>query len=149
MLTLSLPRGLGLMFVVAPVYRPRKRQKPRPKLCCPPVSGDLLKDARELYAHNNIVAAAMTARVELERQLTILALLSPAFGEDWRGVHETAHWLNKHGMLRKTALLLVKKANSVGNCAAHGNPVTKADVQEMFVAIESLRQTVLRKGGAA
>jgi hypothetical protein len=149
MLTLSLPRGLGLMFVVAPVYRPNKRRKPRPKLCCPPVSGDLLEDARDLYAHNNVVAAAMTARVELERQLTKLALLSPAFGEDWRGVHETAHWLNKHGMLRKATLHSVKKANSIGNCAAHGKPVTKAEVQEMFAAIESLRQAVVRKGGAA
>jgi hypothetical protein len=155
MLSLPLFRGFGLMFVVAPCYRqPKKRklqQAPRwrPKLTCPPIEGDLLKDAHALFDSGNLIAAAMTARVELERQLTTLALMNPSFGEDWRGIFTTAAWLHKRLVIRQNAFNLVTEAGEIGNRAAHGGSVTKIEVARMFNAVDSLRHTVRRKGGVA
>jgi hypothetical protein len=141
------------MFIVAPCYRPPKAHKlgqarPRPKLACPPIEGDLLIDARALYHSGNIIAAAMTCRVELERQLTTLALKHPKFGDAWMGISTTADWLRRRKILRENTYEAVMGAADVGNRAAHGTPVTKTEVMHMFGAVESLRSTVLREGGA-
>lgn len=154
MLSLPLFRGYSLLFVVAPCYRPPKARKlgkprPRPKLACPPIEGDLLVDARALYQSGNIIAAAMTCRVELERQLTTLALKHPKFGDSWMGISTTADWLRRRKILRENTYEAVMEAGDVGNRAAHGTPVTKTEVMHMFGAVESLRSTVLREGGAA
>ena len=63
---------------------------------CPPIDSDLLVDAREPYKSGNIVAASMTARVEVERQLTKLALSYPKFGDGCIGINRTAEWLFNH-----------------------------------------------------
>jgi hypothetical protein len=118
-------------------------------LACPPIGSDLLEDARKLYAGDHLIAAAMTARVEMERQLTTLAMGRPAFGEYWRGIFDTTHWLHKNAILRKKTCELVLRASETGNAAAHGKPIDRYAVQEMFVAVEALRHTVRRKGGAA
>jgi hypothetical protein len=152
MFALPLLRDFGLLILIAPCYRPnrkRKRPRPRPRLECPPVSGDLLLDARELLESGNIVAAAMAARVEIERQLTTLALMRPDFGSEWLGIWSTAVWLKTHHMIKRRTLEHVLEANAVGNCAAHGKAVTKEEVSRMFSCIDSLRATVTRKGGAA
>lgn len=142
------------MFVVAPCYRQPKvrrfgQRRPRPKLACPPIEGDLLKYAHALYDSGNLLAAAMTARVELERQLTTLALKHPKFGVYWQGINVTADWLFAHHVLRANTHASAIDAAEIGNRAAHGMPVTKTEVARMFNAVTSLRHTVRRKGGAA
>lgn len=81
------------MFVVAPVYRRPAKSRKRPLLNCPAIKSDLLAGARILLSHDNTVAAAMTARVEIERLLTKLAMAQPAFGPYWIGAKPTATWL--------------------------------------------------------
>jgi len=138
------------MVLVAPCYKPpKKAPRPWPKLACPPIDNDLLVDARALYESGNLVAAAMTARVEVERQLTTLALNYPKFGHGWMGINRTAEWLFNHRILRSNTYESVIEAADVGNRAAHGQPVGKDEVLRMFGAVDSLRCTVLRKVGAA
>ncbi|BBO32107.1 hypothetical protein PLANPX_1719 [Lacipirellula parvula] len=138
------------MFIVAPCYKPpKKKSKAWPKLECPPIDGDLLVDARALYDGGNLVAAAMTARVEIERQLTTLALKYPKFGSGWQGIGRTAVWLFDRRILRSNTFDSVMAAADVGNRAAHGQLVTKTEVLNMLGAVESLRYTVRRKGGVA
>ena len=62
----------------------------------------------------------MTARVEIERLLTTLAMGRPDFGPYWRGIHDTAHWLRKYHVIRLRTLEAVMAANDIGNGAAHG-----------------------------
>ena len=147
-LNVPLFRGFGLMFVVAPCYRPPKKSKAKqwPRLEVPPIDGDLLVDARALYDGGNLIAAAMTARVELERQLTTLALRHPKFGTNWIGIRGTACWLLSRRVIRTNTYEGVMLAADVGNHAAHGSPVSKTEVLEMFGAVESLRFTVARNG---
>jgi hypothetical protein len=138
------------MVLVAPCYKPpKKKSKPWPKLACPKIDGDLLVDARALYEGSNLIAAAMTARVEIERQLTTLVLMYPEFGNTWTGIGGTLAWLNSRRLLRNATFVTTSAAADVGNRAAHGHPVTKSEVLSMFAAIDSLRHTVRRKGGAA
>lgn len=140
------------MFVVAPCYRQPKvrrfgNRRPRPKLVCPPIEGDLLKDAHTLFKSGNLLASAMTARVELERLLTTLALKQPKFGEYWQGINVTADWLHAHQVIRAKTHRATIEAADIGNRAAHGMPVTKDEVCRMFNACDSLRHTVRREGG--
>lgn len=153
MLALNFFRGHGLLVVCAPTYRrPSKRR--RQPLACPPMKADLLVDARRLQASGHVTAAAMTARVELERQLTTLAMGCDWFGSEWLGVQETARRLRKRHVLRNKVCRAVLAANAIGNNAAHGGNVTPDDVGSMFGAIDALRSAVARqaiaaKGGAA
>lgn len=140
------------MVLVAPCYKaPKKRLigklRPQPKLACPPIADDLLQQARDLYDGGNFVAAAMTARVEIERQLTKLAMNVPSFGEYWQGIATTASWLYKRRFLRKNTFRLTMEATDIGNRAAHGHPVSKEEVMRMFNSVDSLRHTVRRKCG--
>ena len=143
------------MVLVAPCYRNHKTRryfgppKPRPKLACPPLNRDLLDDARTLYDIDNLIASAMTARVAIERELTILALSRPDFGEYWRGIYDTANWLQAQGVIRKKTHGVVIRACETGNAAAHGGVVGRYEVQQMFVAVLALRGAVARKVGAA
>jgi len=89
MISIPLPRGFGLLVFVLPTYRAPRKTK-RPPLALPTVEGDLLVEARELFAAGHQVAAAMTARVELERLLTTLAMAHPAYGRHWLGLQQTA-----------------------------------------------------------
>ena len=150
MLSLSL-RGFGLLVLVAPTYRKRRHARKRLPLACPPINTDLLKDARSLYASGHHVAAAMTARVEIERQLTLLAMTRPDFGNEWRGVTETAGYLGKKRVLRTRVYKAVIAANATGNLAAHGKGALPQDVLNMFGVIDGLRSAVARhaKGGVA
>ena len=149
MLSLSLPRGFGLLIVCAPTYK-RKPKKYKPlALACPTIKSDLLADARTLLASGHPTAAAMTARVEIERLLTTLAMSRKDFGPYWRGVHETAAWLRVKLVIRTRTHDSVIAANVTGNAAAHGMAVSGFDVGLMFNAIESLRVAVVRKVGAA
>lgn len=93
------------------------------------------------------LAAAMTARVELERQLTTLALKQPKFGEYWKGINLTADWLFARQVIRTNTHASAIDAADIGNRAAHGMPVTKTEVARMFNAVTPLRHTVRRKGG--
>ena len=137
------------MFVVAPCYRPVRKSKARkwPQLALPPIDGDLLADARALLDNGNLVAAAMTARVELERQLTTIALKHPKFGTNWLGIRLTADWLYSRHAIRTNTYRGVMLAADVGNRAAHGHAVTQAEVLSMLGAIESLRATLVRARG--
>jgi hypothetical protein len=127
---------------------PRAIGSLRSASCSSRRDGDLLKDAHALFDSGNLIAAAMTARVELERQLTTLALMNPSFGDEWRGIFTTAAWLHKRLVIRQNAFNLVTEAGDIGNLAAHGGAVTKIEVARMFNAVDSLRHTVRRKGGA-
>ena len=152
MLSLSLPKGFGLLFIVAPCYQAPKRRlfgkpRPRPKLACPPIEGDLIKDAHALYDSGNILAAAMMCRVAMERELTTLALKFPKFGEHWQGINFTADWLLAHRIMRARTHASVVEAADVGNRAAHGHPVAKDEVVRMFNAVDALKHTVRRKCG--
>lgn len=138
------------MFVIAPVYRKRTKPRERPLLNCPKIGGDLFKDARTLLASDNPVAAAMTARVEIERLLTTLAMAHPLdFGPYWIGAKPTATWLRKHGVLKLRTCKATHAALDTGNGAAHGEQVSKDDVGKMFNVINALRCVVEVKGGAA
>lgn len=93
------------MLLVAPCYlAPKKRLfgKTRSylKLACPPIDSDLSEEARALFAGGTLMAAAMTACVEIERQLTKLAMNYPSFGGHWQGIATTAAWLHKPRFLR-------------------------------------------------
>ncbi len=154
MLSIPLLRGFGLMVLVAPCYKAPKRRlfgKARtwPKLACPPMDSDPLKEAHALYDSGNILAAAMMCRVAMERELTTLAMKHPGFGEYWQGINCTADWLHARHILRKNTYESTIEAADVGNRAAHGQPVGKDEVVRMFNAVDSLRHTVRRKGGAA
>jgi len=149
MLSLSLFRGYGLFVLVAPTYRKPKKPRPRPLLNCPRIHGDLFKDARTLLASDNPIAAAMTARVEIERLLTTLAMERPDFGPYWIGAKPTAVWLRKRRIIKLRTCEAVLAALDTGNGTAHGEQVSKNDVGKMFNAINSLRGIVHLKGGAA
>src|SRR5687768_12044042 len=145
MLSLSFPMGFGLLIVCAPTYRRRpKKHKPVP-LQCPTVKGDLLADAKTLLANGHPTAAAMTARVEIERLLTVLAMSRPDFGPYWRGIHDTAHWLRTKHVIRKRTLEAIEAACATGNDAAHCIAVTGDRVFTMFGVVDSLRSAVDRK----
>jgi hypothetical protein len=148
MLSLSLPRGFGLLIVCAPTYRRRPKKYKPLALACPAINSDLLADARKLLDNGHPTAAAMTARVEIERLLTTLAMSRKDFGPYWRGIWDTAHWLRTKDVIRQRALESVLTANDTGNAAAHGKAVTAFDVGLMFGAVESLRAAVVRKVGA-
>jgi hypothetical protein len=64
------------------------------------------------------------------------------------GISTTADWLRRRKILRQNTYEAVMEAADAGNRAAHGMPVTKTEVMHMFGAVESLRSTVLREGGA-
>jgi hypothetical protein len=148
MLSLSFPLGFGLLIVCAPTYRRRpKKHKPLP-LMRPTVKGDLLADAKKLLANGHPTAAAMTARVEIERLLTVLAMTRPDFGLYWRGIHDTAHWLRAKHVIRKRTLDAIEAAVDVGNEAAHCKAVAGDQVCTMFGVIDSLRSSLDRKVGA-
>ncbi len=151
MLSLSFPRGYGLLVFVLPTYRRTRRRLPR--LACPPLDRDLLADAAQLLAAGHPTAAAMTARVEIERLLTRLAMDCPEFKSCWYGIEYTADLLRKRRKLRQRTHRRVLAAGATGNAAAHGRPVTLEAVNEMFGAIDALRAAVERfispKGGAA
>jgi hypothetical protein len=143
MLSIPLPRGFGLLVFVLPTYREPHKAAGRP-LALPPLKGDLLTEARALFASGHLTAAAMTSRVELERLLTKLAMANPEFGRHWLGFQTTAEWLCRAGTIGRRARHATLIAADVGNRAAHGHPVTRRDVGAMFNAIESLRSAVAR-----
>lgn len=150
MLTLSFPRGFGLLVFVLPTYRrPKPNAKRQPLLAVPPIDRDLLADAQRLAADGHLIAAAMTCRVELERLVTLLALKHPEFGLHWRGLQETTTWLRKRRVLKARTAVGIHNANDVGNKAAHGKPVTAEKVNEMIDAAAALRHVVRAKAGAA
>lgn len=149
MLSLPLFNGLGLMFVVAPVYRKPTKSRKRPLLNCPAIASDLLEDAKTLFSHDNTVAAAMTSRVEIERLLTKLAMAQPAFGKYWIGAKPTAVWLRKHSVIKRRSCQSIHTALDTGNGAAHGEQVTKDAVHQMFMVIDHLRRLVARKAVTA
>jgi hypothetical protein len=147
MLTLSLVRGFSLHCFVLRTYKPRKRGKPRPLLHKHPFrKDDLLEESRTLLANGHATAAAMTARAEIERLLTALALTCDDFGDYWLGIQRTAAWLNERNVIRKRTLVIVTEATAIGNIAAHGGEVTKDAMGKMFGAIDALRHTMRRKG---
>lgn len=136
------------MVLVLPTYRKPVKNKPKP-LACPTVKGDLLADARKLRDSGHYTAAAMTARVEIERLVTTLAMRHPEFGEHWLGIYSTAHWLRKKHVIRAGTLEKIIAASCTGNAAAHGKAVSSAAVGLMFDAIDILRNIAKAKGGAA
>lgn len=143
MLSISLPRGFGLLILVLPTYRaPRKTS--RQPLALPAVKGDLLADARELLASGHAMAAAMTARVELERLLTKIAMEHPSYGGHWLGVRPTADWLRDAGVIGVRCRHATVVAADVGNRAAHCGAVSRSEVGSMFNAIASLRSALER-----
>jgi hypothetical protein len=77
------------------------------------------------------MAAAMTARVAIERALTRTVLRHPQFGTEWRGLEETACWLRNRHLLRLRMLHRILTAAAIGNAAAHGKTVTRAEVNEI------------------
>lgn len=137
------------MFVVAPVYRKPTKPYRRPLLNCPAIKSDLLKDAQTLFDHDNTLAAGMTARVEIERLLTKLAMQRPEFGRHWIGAKPTATWLYKYGVIKLRHKKSIHVALDTGNGAAHGEQVSKDAVHQMFAVIQMLRSVVAVKGGAA
>ena len=128
MLSLSLFRGHGLLVFVLPTYKPAKHKR-RP-LCCPPVNRDLRADAVALLASGHAIAAAMTARVEIERLLTTLAMRQSGHGAYWMGVRDTAEWLRRRHLIRLRTLNSVLTANDTGNAAAHSKEVTSEAVEQ-------------------
>lgn len=133
--------------LILPTYRKPVKNKPK-RLACPTVKGDLLADARKLRDSGHYTAAAMTARVEIERLVTTLAMRHPEFGEHWLGIYSTAHWLKKKRVIRKSTLELIITASCTGNAAAHGKAVSSAAVGVMFQAIDALRNVAKSTGGA-
>ncbi|WP_428304824.1 hypothetical protein [Lacipirellula sp.] len=148
-LTLSLLRRFELHLLVLRTYQPRKRGKPAPKLHRHPFrKDDLLEDSQKLRDTGHTTAAAMTARVEIERLLTVLALTRDDFGDEWRGIQRTASWLNDQNVIRNKTYKIVLEAAAVGNIAAHGGEVVATSLDTMYGAISSLRHTLRRKGVA-
>jgi hypothetical protein len=135
------------MVLVLPTYRKPVKNRPKP-LACPTVKGDLLADARALRESGHFTAAAMTARVEIERLVTTLAMAYPEFGEHWLGIYSTAHWLKQKRVIRKGTLEKIIAASCTGNAAAHGKEISSAAVGVMFNAIDVLRNVAKAKGGA-
>jgi hypothetical protein len=151
MLSLSFPRGFAVLVFVLPTYRRRRPRRPRPPLACPPLDRNLRSDADKLLGAGHATAAAMTARVEMERLLTRAAMHFPDYGNEWCGIQETAQWLRKRRVMRLRTLRRVIVSAATGNAAAHGKPVEPAAVQEMLQTIDGLRDMVGRltpKGGA-
>lgn len=141
MFRIPLPRGFGLLIIVLPTYRAPRKAK-RPPLALSMVKGDLLAESRQLYAAGHQSAAAMVARVELERLLTILALENPEYGRQWLGFDQTAAWLRKANVIGPRASHATIVAADIGNRAAHGKLVARRELGAMFNAIDSLRRAV-------